>query len=194
MSENREMKPRTRGEWTMAISGPTGGRGPGNRRGSGSGRGRGGSSGGRGRGRGVARGDVRIAVLTLLTEEPMHGYQIITELADRTHGVWRPSPGSIYPLLQQLADEGLVVSTDDGGRNVFSLTDDGNTAATEQADGPPIWDRVAGEETAVDLRDTMGTVFSAARQVAKTGTPEQAAKAAEILTEARKRLYQLLAE
>jgi DNA-binding PadR family transcriptional regulator len=133
-------------------------------------------------------------VLTLLAEEPMHGYQIITELADRTHGVWRPSPGSIYPLLQQLADEELVVSNDDGGRNVFSLTDQGRTVATDETDGTPIWDRVAGEETAVDLREAVDTVASAARQVAKTGTTEQATRAAEILTEARKRLYQLLAE
>ncbi|HEY5859998.1 MAG TPA: PadR family transcriptional regulator [Actinomycetota bacterium] len=133
-------------------------------------------------------------MLTLLTEAPMHGYQIITELADRTHGVWRPSPGSIYPLLQQLADEGLVVSAEQGGRNVFNLTDEGRSIATDETDGPPIWDRVAGEGTAVDLREAVDTVASAARQVARTGTTEQATKAAEILTEARKRLYQLLAE
>lgn len=180
----------------MTMSGPTGSRGPGGgRRGSGPGRGRSrGRGSARGRGRGVARGDVRVAVLTLLGEEPMHGYQIITELADRTHGVWRPSPGSVYPLLQQLADEGLVTSTDDGGRNVFSLTEEGASAATEETGGPPVWDRVAGEETAVDLREAVDNVASAARQVAKTGTPEQATQAAEILTDARKRLYRLLAE
>ena len=109
---------------------------------------------GRGRGRsrrrgGVGRGDVRIAVLSLLSEEPMHGYQIMSELADRSGGAWQPSPGSIYPLLQQLADEGLVESAKSEGRKVFSLTDTGATTAAETADETPVWERLAGSAGAI---------------------------------------------
>ncbi len=156
--------------------------------------GRGGGRPGHGRGRGIARGDVRIAVLTLLAEEPMHGYHIMSELTERSNGVWEPSPGSIYPLLQQLADEGLVTHDDEGGRKVFRLTEAGRTAAADEATGPPVWERIAGGQRGVDLRDEIGGVAVAARQVLMTGSKEQATAAAEILSDARKRLYQLLAD
>ena len=77
----------------------------------------------RGPGRRMARGDVRSAVLALLAEQPMHGYQIITEIAQRSDGAWKPSAGSVYPTLQQLADEGLVVATESEGRKTYTLTD-----------------------------------------------------------------------
>src|SRR6188472_4443264 len=83
----------------------------------------------RGRGRGARRGDVRSAILALLAESPMHGYQIITELGERSGGEWRPSAGSVYPTLQQLEDEGLVRSEASDGRRVMALTDAGREAA-----------------------------------------------------------------
>jgi DNA-binding PadR family transcriptional regulator len=161
------------------------------RSGRGAGRGR---RGHRGHRRGVGRGDVRIAVLALLAEEPMHGYQIMTELTERSGGIWRPSPGSIYPLLQQLADEGLVTGDHEGDRKVFRLTPAGQAAAAEQASTMPIWERVAGEGRRVDLRDSVEALRAAAREVSLRGTDEQATQADEILTDARKRLYQLLAQ
>ena len=152
---------------------------------------------GRRRGRGrrsmANRGDIRAAILALLSEEPMHGYQMIQELTERTNGVWEPSPGSVYPTLQQLADEGLITSSDGDGRKVFSLTDDG-TAAAASAEGPPPWEALAAMSDSISLRQTMQGLGSAARQVAHSGTPEQVGKAREILDDARKRLYQLLAE
>ncbi|MEZ5227652.1 MAG: PadR family transcriptional regulator [Acidimicrobiales bacterium] len=165
----------------------------------GRGRGGGGRGGGRKRGGphrrgGVGRGDVRIAVLALLTEEPMHGYQIMSELAERSQGAWQPSPGSIYPLLQQLADEGLVTSDESDGRKVFTLTEAGIALADESADQPPVWERFAQSGAGVDLREAIAGIAVAARQVATTGTSDQVARAAEILVDARKRLYQLLAE
>ncbi len=170
-----------------------GGRGPGGRgpggRGPG-GRGRGGPRGHRSR---IGRGDVRIAVVTLLAEDAMHGYQIMSELADRSSGAWQPSPGSIYPLLQQLADEGLVIADEADGRKVYRLTDAGRELAAETADQPPIWERFGSGET-TDLRAAVGDLAAAAMQVAKTGTSDQRTRAAEIIVEARKRLYQLLAE
>src|SRR5215211_6725890 len=93
------------------------------------------------------RGDVRGAVLALLAEEPMHGYEMIQRLEERTGGRWRPSAGSIYPTLQLLEDEGLVSSEEVDGRRVFSLTDDGRKAAEERGDGPAPWE--GGEESSV---------------------------------------------
>src|SRR5277367_1035656 len=80
---------------------------------------------GRGRGRKARRGDIRTAALLLLAEEPRNGYQIMQEVEDRSDGVWRPSPGSVYPALQQLEDEGLIRSEEIDGRKLFRLTDDG---------------------------------------------------------------------
>jgi len=140
------------------------------------------------------RGDARAAILALLAEEPMHGYQVMDELAERTKGAWRPSPGSIYPTLRRLSDEGLVSSIEQDGRRVFELTEAGRRAAAEAADGAPPWERLAPSAGDVDLRKTVFSVGAAAKQVAATGTSDQIAKADEILTTARKHLYQLLAE
>ncbi len=142
----------------------------------------------------ASRGDARAAILALLAEEPMHGYQVMHELAERTSGAWRPSPGSIYPALRRLSDEGLVSSTEQDGRRVFQLTEAGRKAVTEAGDGIPPWERLAPSAGDIDLRKTIFSVAAAAKQVAATGTSEQLAQADEILTQARKHLYQLLAE
>src|SRR6187455_1171809 len=99
--------------------------------------------GGRGHGRGrhrVRRGDVRSAILALLDDRPMHGYEMITELEERTGGAWRPSAGSIYPTLQLLEDEGLVRAEDVEGKRVFSLTDAGRERLAERGEAKPPWE------------------------------------------------------
>ena len=140
------------------------------------------------------RGDIRAAILALLVEEPMHGYQIIQELAERTGGVWRPSPGSVYPTLQQLEDEELVRETaSESGKRVYELTD----AGREQAAGAPApWTAVAGENESelMTLHDLAHQVLAAARQVAHAGTAAQIEAAQAVLRDARKALYRLLAE
>lgn len=143
----------------------------------------------------VSRGDVRIAILRLLAEEPMHGYQIIQELGSRTDGVWQPSPGSIYPTLQQLEDEGLVRSEQQDGKNVFHLTDEGRTVVAEDSSPPP-WERMGSdvEDDLLTLREAGFSVGAAVMQVARAGTTDQVARATEILNEARRKLYQILAE
>ena len=159
-------------------------------RGSGRGRGRGGyrsRSGGR-----ANRGDVRAAVLALLAEQSMHGYQIISELDERTGGAWKPSPGSVYPTLQMLADEGLVRSEPEGGKNVFHLTDSGRRAAAEGDSAP--WDAVAGDGATVDVRRTIAQLAMAFKQVTHTGTADQLERATRILNDARKAIYGILAE
>ena len=151
-----------------------------------------------GRGPRAGRGDVRAAILALLSEQPMHGYQIMRELAERSGGVWRASPGSVYPTLQQLQDEELVVADESsGGRRTFRLTEAGEAAAKEAAaSGTTPWQAVADEtgEQALELRDLVGGLLMAARQVVHAGTPEQVDEAKGILREARRRLYRILAQ
>jgi DNA-binding PadR family transcriptional regulator len=140
----------------------------------------------------VSRGEVRSAILSLLAEEPKHGYQIIQDLAERTGGVWRPSPGSIYPTLQLLEDEGLVRVVETDGKKIYHLTDEGRTQA-ETLDGAP-WEDLGVEAAHVELRDLTMQVGAAVMQVAHAGSEEQVENAKGILADARKKLYGLLAE
>ena len=150
--------------------------------------------GGRGGGPRVRRGNVRAAILALLAERPMHGYEMIQELEARTNGVWRPSAGSIYPTLQLLEDEGLVTGEESDGKRRFTLTDAGRTEA--ESLGRPPWEDVAdqGEGPASSLRDAAFQLGAAVVQVARTGSEEQIARAQEILNDARKRIYSMLGE
>ncbi len=147
----------------------------------------------RGRGR---RGDVRVAVLALLNERPMHGYEMMQELADRTEGIWRPSPGSLYPALQLLEDQGFVRSQSVDGRRVFTLTDEGRGELGEHPKASAPWEKMVHEADRGDmaLRAALHHVAIAAHQVAEAGTDAQKAKADEILKETRRQLYLLLAE
>ena len=149
---------------------------------------------GRGRGRRRGRGDVRAAVLALLAERPMHGYEMIQELDARTGGIWRPSPGSVYPTLSMLEDEGLVVSDSSQGRKRFSLTDEGRTAAEEAAATPP-WAEFTDDTVAAaqDVRQAAGGILSALAEVGFAGTPQQRAEALEVLKDTKRRLYAILA-
>jgi len=140
------------------------------------------------------RGDVQPAVVALLKEHDMHGYQIIQELTERSGGAWTPSPGSIYPTLQALEDQGLVTSEKVGGKRVFTLTDAGHEYAATLPDQAP-WDDMTGGgwERARQLRDVVGSLMAATVQVGRTGSAEQVETTAQILAEARKRIYELLA-
>ena len=176
-----------------------GGRGRGRGRGGefGGGFGRGGDFGPMfGRGPKVGRGDVRAAILALLTEEPMHGYQIITELTERSGGVWRPSPGSVYPTLQAMEDQGLVTASKSEGRRVFSLTDEGRATADAAGDGPAPWEDAArgANRSLVDLRGLMMAVGAAVMQMGRAGSEQQIKAVGEILDETRRRIYLILAE
>ncbi len=143
----------------------------------------------------MRRGDVRAAVLRLLSEQPMHGYQVIQELSSRSGGAWNPSPGSVYPTLQLLADEGLVVAEETGGKKVFSLTETGRAAVAETAETPAPWEEVAQSDTgAQGYREAAGRLMPAVMQVGKTGSEDQITRAITVLTETRKRLYAILSE
>jgi len=140
-------------------------------------------------------GDVRAAVLTLLAEKPMHGYQIIQEIDERSGGSWKPSAGSVYPTLQLLADEGLITAEEAGGRKTYSLTEAGRIDADAAAQSSAPWEstsRESGRKTALPKAGV--ELAQAAAQVARTGTPEQVQQAVEIIDDARRRLYALLAQ
>jgi len=178
------------------FDGATRGRGRGKGRGRPDGFGRHGGFGpGFGRGAKVRRGDVRAAIFALLAEEPMHGYQIITELIERSGGVWRPSPGSVYPTLSAMEDQGLVTADTSGGRRVFSLTPEGRTEAEAAGDGPTPWEEAAGgDRTVTDLMDLMVQVMKATKQVAQAGSAGQIKSVVDVLTDTRRTIYLVLAD
>ena len=153
--------------------------------------GRGGRGGPRAR-----RGDVRAAVLALLAERPMHGYEMIKEIEERTGGAWTPSAGSIYPTLQMLEDEGLIRGEESEGKRRFSLTDDGRALYEEKAGEVTPWDAVtagaAPEQIA--LRTSVGKLHHAVGQVFHAADAEQQKRVHELLDETRRKIYGILAE
>ncbi|MGE5288103.1 MAG: PadR family transcriptional regulator [Micromonosporaceae bacterium] len=149
------------------------------------------------RGPKASRGDVRAAILALLREGPRNGYQIMSEIEERSGGAWRPSPGAVYPALQQLADEGLIAGEESGGRRTFSLTDEGRRYVDENPEmARGSWESMAKEQE----WDVPGLFAQAARlgasivQMAHAGTPEQIHAAERLLERTRRGLYQILAE
>ncbi len=167
------------GEFRRAFRGGVGGR-------------MGRSAGGR-----VPRGNVRAAIILLLEERPRNGYQLMEEIAQRSKGVWRPSPGSMYPALQQMEDEGLVRAQEIDGQRLLTLTDTGKTYAEEhRADFGSPWEEVSGA-----VGDDVHELFSLLRQsagalvqVAQAGDRAQLARAAQLMRETRRALYRILAE
>jgi DNA-binding PadR family transcriptional regulator len=160
----------------------------------------GGPWGGRRGGPRVRRGDIRRALLSALKDGPAHGYELITRLEERSGGMWRPSPGSVYPTLQMLEDEGLVRSEERDGKRVYELTEAGRTAADErepeeQWAGPGHHRgirnmRLAGEK----IGPVLAPLVMALRQLAVTGSEQQMERGQEILRRATKELNQILAE
>jgi DNA-binding PadR family transcriptional regulator len=155
----------------------------------------GGPRGFRGHGK-ARRGDIRTAALLLLAEEPRNGYAIMQEIEERSSGVWRPSPGSVYPALAQLEDEGLIRSEEVDGRKRFAITDAGRELlAARPADAPAPWDTLAGgvSQDVQELFGLMRQVGIAALQLVQTASESQLAEAKQVLSEARRAIYKILA-
>jgi DNA-binding PadR family transcriptional regulator len=148
-------------------------------------------------GRKARRGDIRTAALLLLAEEPRNGYQIMQEVEERSEGAWRPSPGSVYPALQQLEDEGLIRSEELDGRKLFKLTDAGRAHVEERdPERPAPWEQTDGGRgaTAHELGKIMREVAFAFTQVLRAGSEEQQEQARKVLVTARRELYRILAD
>jgi DNA-binding PadR family transcriptional regulator len=149
------------------------------------------------RGPKAGRGDVRAAILALLREGPRNGYQIMSEIEERSGGAWRPSPGAVYPALQLLADEGLIIAAEEsGGRRTFSLTEAGRQHIEEDPErARPAWEAMAQDEPG----EMPGLFAQAARlggsivQLAHAGTPDQIRAAEQLLERTRRQMYQILA-
>ena len=144
----------------------------------------------------AGRGDVRAAILALLREGPRNGYQIMSEIEERSGGAWRPSPGAVYPALQLLADEGLIAGEESGGRRTFSLTEAGRRHIEDDPEAArPAWEAMAQDEPG----EMPGLFAQAARlggsivQLAHAGTPEQIRAAERLLEQTRRQMYQILA-
>jgi DNA-binding PadR family transcriptional regulator len=153
-----------------------------------------GGGGHRGRGRRARRGDIRTAALLLLAEEPRNGYQIMQEVQERSGGIWSPSPGSVYPALAQLEDEGLIRTEEGEGRKLFALTDAGREHLAERGeDRQAPWEQTGGSDLH-ELGRVMREVGFAFAQVMRTGSEEQIGKASTVLAGARRDLYRILAD
>ena len=149
------------------------------------------------RGMKARRGDVRTAILLLLAEEPRNGYQLMQEIEERSEGAWRPSPGSIYPALQQLEDEGLVRTVETDGRKLFELTDAGREFVAERdEDLLAPWEEMTGgmSDEAAEAANVMRGLAMAFAQVMQAGNKAQMDEATKALAETRRRLYAILAE
>jgi len=151
----------------------------------------GGPAGGFGHG-GMRRGEIRPLILAALATKPMHGYEVIQGLESNSGGRWRPSAGSVYPTLQQLADEGLLTSEEIDGRRVYTITDAGRTAAAATPT-PRSWTDGPGDGTG-NLPEAVKGLLGAAMQVQRMGTPQAREETLRILTGARKQIYRLLAD
>jgi DNA-binding PadR family transcriptional regulator len=149
--------------------------------------------GGRGRRR---RGDVRLALLHALAEEPLNGYQLMQIIEERSGGRWRPSPGSVYPALAQLEDQGFVKAVEQDGQKLFELTEAGREHLSERSDHKPPWEEEddPASQAVGELRSLVGQVAQAAIQVSQVANEQQMKRAGEVLTEARRALYRILAE
>jgi len=161
-----------------------------------------------GRGPRVRRGDVRVAILAVLADQPLNGYQVIQEISEKTNGAWRPSPGSVYPTIAQLEDEGLIEGDDERGRRTVQLTESGRAYLAEHEDEiAEVWapftrereerpargDADSGPDFAA-LKPELGRVMNAVWQIITTGTDDQRRAAIGVLVEARRALYQILAD
>ncbi|RCG29426.1 PadR family transcriptional regulator [Sphaerisporangium album] len=145
----------------------------------------------------MRRGDVRAALLSLLAERGRNGYQMIQEIQSRSHGIWRPSPGSVYPALQQLEDEGLIAGTDSGGSRTYELTGKGRGHIAEHGDVlVNTWSEVAGSlpEEMMELRMLWARLGDAFAQLTQVATPEQLAAARRLLKTTRRSIFAILAE
>ena len=149
------------------------------------------------RGPRARRGDIRAAILAVLAEQPMNGYQIIQEISERSGGMWKPSPGSIYPTLQQLEDEGLARTEVQEGRRTFELTDEGRAYVDSHADEmAAVWEAMSpsADDETDDVRPLIGQTAAALWQIMATGSTAQKARAREVLAETRRTLYGILAD
>ncbi|KNX37096.1 hypothetical protein VV01_07960 [Luteipulveratus halotolerans] len=148
--------------------------------------------------RGGRRGDVRNAALALLAEQPMNGYQIIKAVAERTDDLWRPGPGSVYPALGLLEDEGLIEpqAAEGSGRKVFALTEAGTAYVAEHRDelADPFTPVTGPRDAFVDARREVGQLAMAIQQVVMAGDEQQIAATRTLLADTRRAVYRLLAE
>ena len=146
-----------------------------------------------GGGRRMRGGDIRRAILQALRATPAHGYEVMRRLEEMSGGLWHPSPGSIYPHLQLLEDDGVVESVEHDGTRTFTLTDKGAAEAARDTELPWESNRDGGDEIR-SLRLAVTQLMSAAKQLSGVGDTAQIQRGIAVIQQARKEIYQILAE
>lgn len=155
-----------------------------------------GGSGRFGRGPKAGRGDVKLGILALLSEVSCHGYEIMQELSARSNGMWQPSPGSVYPTLQALEDQELLISDMVEGKRVYSITENGRSFLESNRRQLPPWEELGGNErnALFDFRKDAFQLGAAMMQIAQTGSQDQIQRARKLLADTRKAVYRILSE
>jgi DNA-binding PadR family transcriptional regulator len=145
------------------------------------------------------RGDMTPILLSVLADKPMHGYEIIRELEKKSHGLWRPSPGSVYPTLQMLEEEELVTAKEEGGKKVYTLTDTGRSEAEKvkekRAHGPWRHHDIDPEymEKIIELKGSFMQTAGAFKQIARSGEGAKIDEAIKVIKEAQAKLEKIAA-
>jgi DNA-binding PadR family transcriptional regulator len=133
-------------------------------------------------------------LLTLLAEQPQHGYQLIKELEARQGGFYRPSPGSVYPTLQLLEEGGYLSSEQIEGKRVYTITDSGRELLAERDQAGGLRDQVDTQQPLIELKDAVMELRGAVMQVARGGNLDRVSRVREILKRAKREIYSILAE
>jgi DNA-binding PadR family transcriptional regulator len=141
------------------------------------------------------RGMMESAILGALNEKPMHGYEVITYLEEKTHGVWRPSPGSVYPTLQMLEEKGDVHAEERDGKKVYALTAAGRERAKETKH---LHEHFNGGfqhhvHSLRDRRQAIGESMRLMRDITRKGTQEQKDALAEAIDSFKNQLEKIQA-
>jgi DNA-binding PadR family transcriptional regulator len=136
------------------------------------------------------RGDIKFLILEVLAEGPRHGYDIITELENKSNGRYRPSPGSVYPTLTLLEEGGYITGDTADGKRVFTITERGRELLTKK----PADAGTDDDDDGIDLRSSAMKLGAAVMQAARASDAASQQKVRDILDTARREIYKILAE
>jgi len=140
------------------------------------------------------RGDIKYILMALLAEQPRHGYELIKELEERYGGSWKPSPGSVYPTLQLLEEGGYLISEQQEGKRVYTITDSGRELLAQRGDPLDWMEKRSKPQQWMELGNAIADVGAAVMQVARSGNSDKISRVQEILTRVKREIYSILAE
>lgn len=140
------------------------------------------------------RGDIKYLLLTLIAEQPQHGYQLIKELEARQGGFYRPSPGSVYPNLQLLEEGGYLTSEQMEGKRIYTITESGKQLLAERENPHHLKEQVETQQPLIELKNAVMELKGAVMQVARGGNLDRVSQVQEILKRAKREIYAILSQ